>query len=116
MTSEPAERLEALFALIVDEARANPELMRRMLSIVGVPVRFVGSDAVSAVDPIIEAGKGQDEFRKTFLTFELADLKKIIKEYELAETADLRGKKKPAVVELMWATADRKRRDMVPRH
>ena len=109
----PDEALVRLFTVIREEASNNPKFATRMLDAVGCQVVFQGIDASSAVDPVIAAGRLDPiAFRETFSTFSEADLKKLILDYGLGTTNDVKQvktkPKKIGMVELLWAGAKSK--------
>lgn len=109
---EPVEALERFFAVIRQEASDNPSFAARLLGALGVNVVFRGDAAASGVDPLQVALQGYDEFRATFLSFPVKDLKALVKDFGLATPADMKGKSKaPQIVEVMWAGASAKVRD-----
>ena len=109
---DAAAALDRLFSVVRQEAQDNPKFAARLLAALDVQVLFRGAEAADSVDPLQVALQGPDEFRKTFLSFTPAQLKTMIKEFNLATPADLRGKSKgPQLVEVMWAGALSKIRD-----
>lgn len=109
---DAGQALDRFFAIVREEALSNPRLAARLAEAAGYQVIFRGSEALPAIDPVQVALLGQEEFRKTFLTFKAADLKKLVKEFNLATATDLAGKTKPAqLVDVMWAGAQAKMRD-----
>lgn len=111
-TIDPHQALDNFFQVVRQEAVKNPDFAKRMIEAIGHPVLFRGDQAKYAVDPIIVAKKGIEEFRTTFLSFSAADLKNMIKEHALATQSDLKGKTKPPqLVELMWKGASAKLND-----
>ena len=112
-TLSPDKALDRLFAVIREEAVANPKFARRLLDAVGVSVMFQGSDAAFAVDPVIAARRcDQAEFREMFSTFSEADLKKLIVNFGLGTAEDVKKittkPKKIGYIELLWNGARRK--------
>lgn len=108
----PTDALERIFEVIRQEAASNPSFARRVLDAADVTVVFTGTDAVSAVDPILVAAKGDyAAFRESFMTFTDRDLKALIKGFGLATDDQVKGvKSKPkasGLVDLMWDGATR---------
>jgi hypothetical protein len=108
----PSEALERLFAVIREEALANPRFARRMLDAAGLKVAFKGADATAAVDPVIVASQHDySGFRSMFSTFSEAELKKMVTGFGLGTAEDVRQAAKPkkfAFIDLMWDGARRK--------
>lgn len=109
---DAGQALDRFFAIVREEAMSNPRLASRLAEAAGYNVVFRGSEVASAIDPVQVAMRGQGEFRTTFLTFKAADLKKLIKEFNLGTESDLKNAKRvPQLVDLMWAGADAKIKD-----
>ncbi len=109
---EATAALDRFFAVVRQEASDNPKFAAALLEALGATVVFRGTGAVVAVDPVQVAIEGQEEFRKTFLSFSAADLKKLVKEYNLATPSDLTGKTRPPqIVDVMWVGAEAKIHD-----
>lgn len=109
---EPVEALERFFAVVRQEAVDNPNFAARLMGALGAKVVFRGDAASSSVDPLQVALAGYAEFRATFLSFPVKDLKTIVKEFGLATPADMKGKSKaPQIVDAMWAGASAKIKD-----
>lgn len=109
---EPVEALERFFAVVRQEAVDNPSFAARLLDALGARVVFRGDAAASGVDPLQVALQGYDEFRATFLSFPVKDLKAFAKDFGLATTADMKGKSKaPQIVDVLWAGASAKIKD-----
>ena len=114
-TVDPAEALDGLFQVIREEALGNPKFARRLLEAVGFHVEFRGKDALAAVDPILVASRGVEEFRRTFLSMDVKDVKNLGEEFSIVEKHELRGIKKIGpLVELLWERASERVRDLFP--
>lgn len=106
----PSEALDRLFTVVREEAATNPVFARRLLDAVGTPVLFQGPDAAPAVDPVIAAQRhDQAAFREMFSTFSEAELKKMLTNFGLATSEDIKGvktrPKKIGFIELLWTGA-----------
>lgn len=112
----PAEALDGIFAVIREEALANPRFARRLLDAAGVRVAFTGADAVTAADPVIVAANHDyASFLAMFSSFSEGDLKKMAAASGLATAEDIKRAPKPkktAYVDLMWRGAKQKLADM----
>lgn len=109
---EPVEALDRFFAVVRQEAIDDPNFAARLLEALGAQVVFRGDAATAGVDPLKVALQGYEEFRATFLSFPVKDLKVFVKDFGLATTADMKGKSKaPQIVEVMWSGASAKIRD-----
>ena len=109
----PAEALERLFAVIREEATANPTFARRMLDALGATVAFTGPEATAAADPVLVAARHDyAAFREMFSTFSEADLKKMVTNHGLGTAEDVRRvttkPKKLGYIDIMWEGARRR--------
>ncbi len=111
---DPAEALDTLFQIVRQEALGNPNFARRLLDAVGYTVEFRGEAALAAVDPALVAMRGREEFRRTFLSMNAKDLKKIGKDFSLIENHETAKKTIPQLVDLLWERASERMRDLVP--
>lgn len=112
-TQSPDEALGMIFEIIRQEASRNPAFARRLLDAAGVPVQFIGPDAVSAADPVIAAARNEyAEFREMFLSFSEPELKKLLKGHALATDEQVKKvstkPKKDGMVDLLWDGARRR--------
>ncbi len=114
-TIDPAEALNGLFQVVREEALSNPKFARRLLEIVGYTVEFRGEEALAAVDPVLIAQRGPEEFRRTFLSMSLKDIKKIGKDFSLVEAHETNRKPIGALVDLLWERARERAYDLFPR-
>jgi hypothetical protein len=113
-TVDPAEALDGLFKVVREEALSNPKFARRLLDAVGCTVEFRGKEALAAVDPVLVAMRGLEEFRRTFLSMSAADLKKIGKTFSLMETHETARKTVGQLVDLLWERSSERVRDLTP--
>jgi hypothetical protein len=113
------DALEAFFAAVRRQAETDADFAAEILTALQVPLEVhinTASDVqknMLFLDPVVHAGKGLDEFRKTFGSLSDAEKKKIIKAYNLAPADALQGKGGPKgmeLVDLMWEAATEKRR------
>jgi hypothetical protein len=112
----PDEALDRLFTLIREQASEDRRFGRRLLEAVGVTVIYRGEEAVDALDPVLLVAEGREKFEKTLNSFKIAELRRLIKEFDLATASDLKGKKKKIdLIDVMWRGAQNKRADTVPR-
>jgi hypothetical protein len=113
-TVDPAEAFNGLFKVVREEALSNPMFARRLLEAVGCIVEFRGEEALAAVDPVLVAMRGPEEFRRTFLSMKAADLKKIGKTFSLMESHETARKSAGQLVDLLWERASERVRDLIP--
>lgn len=111
---DAATALDGFFQVVRQEALANPVFARRLLEALGCTVEFRGEEALAAVDPVLVAVRGADEFRRTFLSMKAKDIAKIGHEAGLVEKDEIRGKKIGPLVDLLWERASERMRDLFP--
>jgi|RhiMetdeSRZDD1v2_1073273.scaffolds.fasta_scaffold2801737_1 hypothetical protein len=111
---DAAEALDTLFQIVREEALSNSKFARRLLDAVGYTVEFRGEEALAALDPVLVAMRGPEEFRRTFLSMPAKDLKKIGKDFNLIESHETAKKTVPQLVDLLWERASERMRDLVP--
>lgn len=111
---DPAEALDKLLQVIREEAQANPRFGRRLLEAVGHPVFFRGEEALSAIDPVLVAMHGYEEFRATFLSMKAAEIKKVGKASGLLVGASRLPTAVGDLVDLLWDRASQRLRDLYP--
>jgi hypothetical protein len=114
-TLEPSQALDKFFAIVRDEAASNPVFAARLLNALDVNVMFRGKDAADAIDPLLIASKGLEEFRVTFLSFDDKTLKKLLSDHNLASKTDIGKRKGTALVDLLWERASTKYRQLYAR-
>ena len=112
---DPARALDQLFQVIRQEALGNPAFARRLLDAVGHPVQFRGEEALAAVDPILVAMQGPEEFRRTFLSMKLADVKRVGTASGLLVPKERLPATIGALVDLLWERAEERMGDVFPR-
>ncbi len=115
---DPVEALDKLFGIVREEATSNPRFGRRLLEAIGYRVIFRGEDAVEAVDPVLVAMHGLEEFRKTFLSMTAAEVKKVGEAHGLIQKPPKGGKKTKQthseLVDLLWNRARQRLADLFP--
>jgi hypothetical protein len=111
---DAAEALDGLFKVVREEALSNPKFASRLLEAVGCTVEFRGEEALAAVDPVLVAMRGLEEFRRTFLSMSVAELKKIGKSFSLMESHETARKTVGQLVDLLWERASERLRDLAP--
>ncbi len=112
----PAEALDRLFQVVREEALANPRFGRRLLEAVGQTVLYRGEEAIAAIDPVLVAMRGFEEFRATFLSMKAAEIKKVGKASGLLVGTDRLPNTVGALVDLLWDRASQRLHDLYPRN
>ena len=111
---DPATALNQLFQVVREEALANPRFARRLLDSVGCTVIFRGDEALAAVDPLLVAMHGHEEFRRTFVSMTVANVKRVGKSAGLFSQAEALPGNLGTLVELLWDRSIQQVNDRFP--
>jgi len=112
---DPAKALDTFFQLVRQEALANPAFGRRLVEAVGYTVTYRGEEATAAVDPVLVAMSGAEEFRRTFLSMKAAEIKKIGEASGLFAKKEALPKGASELVDILWSRAAERMRKLVGR-
>lgn len=74
---DPIAALDKFYQVVREEATSNPTFGRRLLEAIGYTVIYRGDEAMEAVDPLLVAMKGKEEFFRTFLSFPDREIERI---------------------------------------
>jgi hypothetical protein len=116
--------LDAFWATLRRQAERDPTFAAQLVKALSIPVEIkieTSADVSAAMphlDPVVIAGQGLDGFRATFGRLKDADLRRVIKAYNLAPSESLAGKGAPkgeALVALLWEGASSQRRRLQER-
>lgn len=116
--------LDAFWATLRRQAERDPTFASQLANSLSIPVDIKiesSADVTSAMphlDPVVIAGRGLDEFRSVFGRLKDADLRKIIKAYNLAPSEAISGKGAPkgeALVAILWDAAQSQRKRLQDR-
>ena len=103
---EADEAISRLFDILKDAAKDDPALRSRMISALGVTVRYEGAEQFEGSDPAKMASEwSQDAFKRIWNGATAAQIKAALKEHALATSTDMRGLRKPQLVELIYERA-----------
>lgn len=111
---DPARALDQLFKLIQQEAIANPAFGRRLLEAVGHTVIYRGEQAVEAVDPVLVGLRGFEEFRRTFASMKVAEVKKVGLTSGLFAKSEKLPRTQAEMIDLLWSRTQQRTRDILP--
>jgi hypothetical protein len=111
---DPAEALDKFFQAVREEALANPKFGRRLLEAIGYSVIYRGEEAINAVDPVLVAMQGYEEFRRTFLSMRPAEIKKVGKSSGLLVGVAPLPTTVGNLVDLLWERARQRLHDLYP--
>jgi hypothetical protein len=102
----PDRALRKFLDVVADEAAANVAFRNRLLMALGTPVIFEGEEDVMGIDPVdLSTRRGEDSFRRIYGTLAVPQLKVVLGTAELATKADVKGLKKPELIDMLWTRA-----------
>lgn len=103
------EALDRVLEEIRREFRDNPEFAHRVVKALGAEVFFSADLASTLVNPIeLVAKKSAEEVQVVLDAMSLAELKKLVKTWQLGSAVDLSGKSKEEVMEMIAVRARRR--------
>ncbi len=105
----PDEALRALFDAVHTAAARGGGLADGLAAAAAGGALFRGKEALAALDPVLLAAQGPEVFRETLLTFAAAQLRQLALEHDLALAQELGDLAAPAMVDLLWSRAQRRR-------
>jgi hypothetical protein len=107
------ERLPPQLALgrflntVREEAATNSGFRSRLLEALDVEIYVDGEEEIETLDPIaVVTTKTETSFRRIYNQLNVAQLKRILRQSELATGPDLLRKSKPVLIDMLWARAN----------
>lgn len=98
--------LDDFFGVIRRKAADDTKFAHDLVEALGANVLFEGEDIVGIVDPVVLVGKRDAaKFRAIFADRSVAQIKSILKVNNLAETSQMTGLRKPALLDLLYESA-----------
>ncbi len=98
--------LDRFFEEIRDEARGNPAFAARLVKALGGEIVFDAADRRHLLNPIAMALSGDEaRFRAEFAAMVAADLRAVLRDFNLASAVDMRGRDKAELVDMLWQRA-----------
>ena len=106
---DPVAYLDRFFDELRNEVRSNPKLASRLVKALGAEVVFDDEDKAEVANPFVLAAAGDKaRFYSIFSPLKVTQIKRILKENNLATPVDMRGKKAPELIDLMYSRAEQK--------
>ncbi len=109
---EKNERLDAIqfldrfFDELREEARANPKFASRLVRAMGGQVVFEDTAKADIANPYLLAAEGdRSNFYAVFSSLKAAQIKKVLKDNNLATSIDMRGKSASDLVDMLYDRA-----------
>ena len=101
----PVEYLDRFFDELRAEVRSNPVLAARLVKALGGNVVFEDAAKADVASPYALATGPKANFMSVFGAMKLGDIKKVLKENNLATRVDMNGKTAAQLVEMMYERA-----------
>ncbi|HPN05628.1 MAG TPA: hypothetical protein PK050_07435 [Hyphomonadaceae bacterium] len=101
----PVEYLDRFFDELRDEVRSNPKLAERLVKALGGEVVFDDDAKAEIANPFALATGSKAKFLSVFSSMKAGDIRKILKENNLATRIDMAGKSTDQLVEMMYNRA-----------
>lgn len=102
----PVEYIDRFFDEIRAEVRSNPALAARLVKALGGNVVFEEEAKADVANPYaLAASANKAQFFGVFGAMKLAQLKKVLKDHNLATRVDMNGKSAAQLVEMMYERA-----------
>jgi hypothetical protein len=101
----PVEYLDRFFDELRDEVRSNPKLAERLVKALGGEVVFEDDAKAEIANPFALASGPKAKFLSVFRSMKIGDIRKILKENNLATRIDMAGKSADQLVEMMYNRA-----------
>ncbi|MBI1340919.1 hypothetical protein GC169_12030 [bacterium] len=103
------EYLDRFFDELRDEVRSNPRLAARLVKAMGGSVVFEAETSVEIANPYLLAASGsKSRFYTVFSQMKPNQLKRVLKENNLATSIDLAGKSPSQLVDMLYDRASSK--------
>ena len=105
----PVEYIDRFFDELREEVRANPRLAARLVNALGGNVVFENEAKAEAANPYALAAEGDKaRFLAVFGTMKAGEIRKVLKDNNLATRVDMTGKSIEQLVEMLYTRAVRK--------
>lgn len=106
MDKTALQYLDDFFGVIRRKAADDTKFAHDLVEALGANVLFEGEDVVGIVDPVVLVTKRDEaKFKAIFSDRTVAQLKTIMRGSNLAETSEMAGMRKPALLELLYKSA-----------
>lgn len=100
------DALGAFFRAVKDEAMVSPAFRARLIDALGVTVLYEGEEQFEGANPVKQAGLwSEDAFARIWSKASLKHIREALKAYQLATPEDMKGKKRPQLVEMLYDRA-----------
>lgn len=98
--------IDKFLRAIKNAAAESPEFRARLIDAIGVTVLYEGEEQFQGADPVRQAGMwSEDAFTRIWSSASLAQIKSSLKAYQLATNEDMKGKRKPQLIAMLFDRA-----------
>ena len=105
----PVEYLDRFFDELRDEVRSNPKLAARLVKALGGEVVFEEEAKADVANPYALAAQGSKaKFLSVFGSLKLSEIKRVLKDNNLATRVDMAGKSVGQLAEMLFERASSK--------
>jgi hypothetical protein len=105
----PVEYIDRFFDELRAEVRSNPALAARLVKALGGNVVFEDETKADVANPYaLAASSTKAQFLAIFGSMKLAQLKKVLKDHNLATKVDMNGKSAEQLITMMYDRASSK--------
>jgi hypothetical protein len=101
----PVEYLDRFFDELRAEVRSNPKLAARLVKALGGNVVFEDQTKSEVANPYVLATGTKANFLTVFSSMKLSEIKKVLKDNNLATRVDMNGKNADQLVEMLYSRA-----------
>jgi hypothetical protein len=103
------EYIDRFFDELREEVRSNPRLAARLVRALGGNVVFEDEDKADLANPYVLAASGaKSRFYSVYGAMKSAEIKKVLKQNNLATTIDMNGKSAAQLVDMLFERASGK--------
>ena len=103
------EYIDRFFDELREEVRSNPRLAARLVKALGGNVVFEDEDKADLANPYVLAASGaKSRFYSIYGAMKPAEIKKVLKQNNLATTIDMNGKSATQLVDMLFERASGK--------
>ncbi|MEM1087992.1 MAG: hypothetical protein AAGH90_09685 [Pseudomonadota bacterium] len=104
--------LNRFLQTVKDAAAEDPGLSTRLIEALGVTVLYEGDEQFEGANPVSQAKRWSPEaFKRIWGTAKVGQIKAALKDHELATATDMKGKKKAALIDLLYKRAEARSRE-----
>jgi hypothetical protein len=99
------EYIDRFFDELRAEVRSNPKLAARLVKALGGEVVFESDAKAEVSSPYQLAAQGKQRFYAVYSAMKAADIKKVLRQNNLATTVDMNGKTPAQLVDMLYDRA-----------